>query len=262
MRAIVMSWCLLLCAPSLYAADEPVSARAAAKHANLRCNDVAQPRRGDHGFRCIETTEISEESFCLRKTGLDPIHVRGGKTADAFVTPNAPSGQLGYAVVDGEPEGGNGVCTPDVVFMESGQLIHIEKKGGDKLQMQFLPVNMKLQFPVSDPIELTLHRGGKQNLYFYAKGTYKGVDFYLMVTDDFNGFMNADDAANVGRIEHYFRIEAFANGACQDHRPDAGPADGSSYFQNFYQWTTNSGACNSKGHSDENGSGGGGHQWP
>lgn len=264
MKTLIVVCSLILSACAVRAADVSFNSRAAASHSSKRCNDGTNPRRGENGFLCIEPTKIYPQSFCLRKTGLDPVHVRAGKDIDAFLTPNGTNGEFGYARAEVPLQQGE-VCTPKISFLTDKQLVHIEKgSGDDKLLLQTIPVDPGLDLVIDKPVELTLHKGGKNDGYFYARGTIKGVDIYLMLADDYNGFMNADDESDVPRIEHYFRLEAFASGDsnCKEHRPDVDPGDNMSYFKNFYRWKKNDATCNTVGHSDESGTGGGGHQWP
>jgi hypothetical protein len=226
------------------------------------CADPASPMGAD-GAWCVDTSLISNGSYCLRSSGHKPAHERGQRSPDALVTFGDAKTPLGAAVVDGydAPQAGDPCYDPTFApFMAPGDHITISRsRGGLVLQIsdeaaqrdRFAPA-LDLQ---PDPA------GGA----FYWSGSRDGVDYFVLLADDQLGQLGRLDADSVPRIEHYYRIEAFRqdwppDSACHAERPDtpASPETG----LNFFTWRQGDATCDILPALQQNGSSGGSHGIP
>lgn len=229
--------------------------------ASLGCSDATSPVHGPNMLYCVDTTVVSEKSYCLRSTGHKPEHVRGLQSADALVT----LGKDPHAtVIRYESASKADPCYDPTfkAFMAKGDRIVVSKAGAG-LMLQIKNMSAK---PARDRFTpaLDLHPDAKGG-HFYWTGSRDGIDYFVMLADDKLGRMGRNDKHGVSRIEHFYHIEAFKQGyaptsACYQSRPDfAGFAETG---LNFAEWTSGKPSCDMPASPQQNGQGGGGSGWP
>jgi hypothetical protein len=246
------------------AAAKPASKTGAAGNtagASPLCSDATSPEHGPHLLYCVDTTVVSEKSYCLRSTGHKPEHVRGLKNSDALVT----IGKDPHAtVIRYESASKADPCYDPAfkAFMAKGDRI-VVKKSGAGLALQIRDLSAK---PPKDRFTPALDlRPDPKGGNFYWTGSRDGIDYFVMLADDKLGNMGRNDKHGVKRIEHFYRIEAFkqsyaSDSTCYQARPDfpGFPETG----LNFAEWTQGQASCDLPASPQQNGSGGGGSGWP
>ena len=250
------------------------SSALAAPQKNVTCNDPSNPRKsgdGKSGFYCIGQDLVGPQSYCLRESQHDPMHVRKMMKPEALLT-MTPEGTVGSAKIIHLNAPSEGSCKSqsftfaNVGIKENDWFVIVKKKNSKDKELTLRLFNSSL-YPrdivdtdawetTPSLFDLDLKAGGNEG-EFYWYGERDGVTYFVMLADDRKGQMNLADTPNVPRIERYYYVEAFTkDSTCAGDRPDHGVQ--------FRQWPTkpNDDTCDVIGGKTENGTGSGGHDYP
>jgi len=221
--------------------------------------------KGVNGYQCIDTTLISDASYCLRSKDDDPRHIRGMKSASALATV-AANGQIGSARVYEFKTAAQAEDCYDSVpikLMQTGDRIVILPNTSDGLTLSILSKSATPPFSVAN-FSVDLSPGPTVgNLTFYWFGSKNSVDYFVYLADDALGVMNDNDASGATPIEKFVRIEIFKQGApaiCERHRPDVGVT--ANNIPQIHPWNKGDPTCTVSTNFHEHGTGGGGQDYP
>jgi hypothetical protein len=251
------------CASAAPAATAPPSTPTAATKSwpTQRACDAGNPWKDRQDcYYYIDQRNIEAKSYCLRKTGNHPLHVRKALTRDALLT----YGSDGSAWFEGGERGG-GYCAAHALDVAApGDRFTLAASGSGDLLLTMLdgkatPPYSRSAFAVTlapDPLAGAKH--------FYWKGTANNIDYFVMLADDKHGKMKDSDKADVKQVQQYYIIEAFSQAErdldCLGRRPDKGASAQS--IPQFSRWKSHTATCTVDADAQENGTGSGGHDFP